>query len=659
MSIDRRYDLKRKARKLTDVAEDARALAERLGLEPVPVNYWLVDYDEMNALIAYDGFQTRYPHWRWGMAYDRQRKTDRFGAARAFEIVVNDEPAHAFLQESNSSADQKAVITHVEAHADFFANNRWYGLFAERVDAAAMLETHARRIESYMADPEIGRETVERWIDSVLTLVDTIDQHRAFEEAMPVSGGDEAPDDTPPLSDLAVSDEVKAAVFDDEWVEAYGEEEPSEEPVRDVLAYLRTHGRQYDEETGKAVPMEPWRQDVIDVLRAESYYFAPQKMTKVMNEGWAAFWESIMMGEEAFAGDDEFLLYAEHMALVLGSPGLNPYKLGKELWEHVEAVACRREVAERLLGVEGISVRNFHDAVDFERVRELLLPEPPLDSITPETVSDLSAVDASKVDRAALDRALSGELDFEGQPWRLLTYAGLAERHFALNKREKRGFLEAVERDDLERYARYQFEADRYDSVEEALADVDYAAGWDRMYEVRESHNDVTFLSEFLTPAFVREGSYFAYEHSYAADGNVVSSTDAEDVKKKLLLLFTNFGKPRIEVEDGNYDNRNELLLVHRYNGIQLDVDQAADTLERVFDLWGRPVNLKTIVKSVDENTKQTARRRGREPEAVEQGKLLRYDGEEFTVEELDWSEVEDIAADDVDYATKPEDWLG
>jgi len=163
----------------------------------------------------------------------------------------------------------------------------------------------------------------------------------------------------------------------------------------------------------------------------------------------------------------------------------------------------------------------------------------------------------------------------------------------------------------------------------------------------------------FLTPSFVREGGYFTYEHSYAADGNLVSSTDPEDVKKKLLLLFTNFGKPRIEVADGNYDNRNELLLVHRYNGIQLDVGQAADTLERVFDLWGRPVNLKTIVKAVDESVKQMARRRGREPDVEEEGMLLRYDGEEFTMEDLPWREVEDIAATDVDYATKPEDWLG
>jgi stage V sporulation protein R len=124
------------------------------------------------------------------------------------------------------------------------------------------------------------------------------------------------------------------------------------------------------------------------------------------------------------------------------------------------------------------------------------------------------------------------------------------------------------------------------------------------------------------------------------------------------MLQFTNFGKPTIAVHDGNYRNRNELLLAHHYNGVMLDVEQAKQVLERVFELWGRPVNLKTIVKELDEHDVEVARRRDREPEPEEQGKLIRYDGESFEVEDLDWSEVEDIAAADVDYDTKPEEWL-
>jgi stage V sporulation protein R len=168
----------------------------------------------------------------------------------------------------------------------------------------------------------------------------------------------------------------------------------------------------------------------------------------------------------------------------------------------------------------------------------------------------------------------------------------------------------------------------------------------------------VTFLDEFLTQEFVDENDYFTYEYTHTSRDYRVTSTDYRDVKKKLMLQFTNFGKPTVAVADGNYENRNELLLAHHYNGVMLDIQQAKDVLERVFELWGRPVNLKTIVKELDDHDVEVARRRDREPEAEEVGRLIRYDGESFETEELPWDEVENIAATDVDYDTKPDEWL-
>jgi len=671
MSFDR-YEAKREASKLQEPVDEARLLAEKLGLEPYPVNYWIVDYDEMNELIAYGGFQHRYPHWRWGMQYDKQQKQGQYGGGKAFEIVNNDNPSHAFLQESNELADQKAVITHVEAHADFFANNEWFGMFTDargddEVDAAAMLERHGRSIREYMSDPDVEQAEVERWIDNVLTLEDTIDQHQTF-SASHLLGGPDADDEeldddlAEKLSELDLSDEVLEEVFDEEWVEDQEGDGAAasfpETPEKDVIAFLREHGKRYDEEAGKAVEFEPWQRDVIEMLRAESYYFAAQKMTKVLNEGWAALWESVMMGEEAFAGADEFISYADHQARVLGSPGLNPYKLGKELWEYVENTTNRQEVLDKLLRVEGISWRNLADTVDFDDILEQLEPPEALTSITSDSLDDVAELPDEYVDREALDRAREGGVDVDKYPWKVLTYEGLARRHYSLTKRQNRGFLKRVGQSELERIGRYLFDDAVYESVDEALDDVDHARGWDRMREIRESHNDVTFLDEFLTQEFVDENEYFTYEYSQAAGQNRVASTDYEDVKKKLLLQFTNFGKPTIVVQDGNYNNRNELLLAHRYNGVMLDIDQAERTLERVFDLWGRPVNLMTIVKTVDEHDIEVAKRRNQEPEPEEQGLLIRYDGSTFEERELPWEEVEDIAASDVDYDTKPDEWL-
>jgi stage V sporulation protein R len=656
--------MQREADRLRDVVEAASALAERFGLDPYPVNYWVVDYDEMNELIAYGGFQDRYPHWRWGMQYDRQQKQSQFLGGKAFEIVNNDNPAHAFLQISNSLADQKAVITHVEAHADFFNNNEWFGLFADDPDAAAMLARHADTIEEYMHDPEIDRAEVEKWLDHALCLEDNIDQHAVYE---PVDLGAGAPDlETADideeLADLELSEEVKRQVFDDEWLEAQGDDEdgPSfpEEPEPDVLGFLRKHGKQYDDGAGKADEMEDWQKEILEILRREAYYFAAQKMTKIMNEGWAALFESKMMADENFAGEDEFITYADHMAKVLGAPGLNPYKLGMQLWEYIENTENRRHVAEHLLRIEGVTWRNFHDTVDTERVMDLLESDDVVAGIEGDSLDELDAADP-RIDADALERARDGEIDVERCPWKVLTYEGMAERHYSLGKPQYRGFLARISKSELERISRYMFDDSRYDDVEDALADVEYTVGWDRMREVRESHNDVTFLDEFLTQEFVDANDYFTYEYMHSSDDYRVTSTDHEDVKKKLMLQFTNFGKPTVVVADGNYENRNELLLDHRYNGVMLDIEQAKNTLERVFELWGRPVNLRTIVKEFDEHDIEVARRRDSEPEPTERGRLIRFDGMEFTEEELDWEEVEHLAATEVDYDTKPEEWLG
>ncbi len=48
---------------------------------------------------------------------------------------------------------------------------------------------------------------------------------------------------------------------------------------------------------------------------------------------------------------------------------------------------------------------------------------------------------------------------------------------------------------------------------------------------------------------------------------------------------------------DANYQNRGELLLVHAYEGVGLDLKRTQAVLENLHRLWGRPVHLKTLVE--------------------------------------------------------------
>ena len=60
--------------------------------------------------------------------------------------------------------------------------------------------------------------------------------------------------------------------------------------------------------------------------------------------------------------------------------------------------------------------------------------------------------------------------------------------------------------------------------------------------------------------------------------------------------MLTNHGQPFIYVKDGNYKNRGELFLWHRYEGIELKRDFAEDTLRHLVALWARPVHVETVM---------------------------------------------------------------
>jgi stage V sporulation protein R len=68
-------------------------------------------------------------------------------------------------------------------------------------------------------------------------------------------------------------------------------------------------------------------------------------------------------------------------------------------------------------------------------------------------------------------------------------------------------------------------------------------------------------------------------------------------VKQQLLSSLTNLGRPLIAVRDGNYRNRGELFLGHDYNGVELQMDYARDTLSNLHRLWTRPVHLETVLE--------------------------------------------------------------
>ena len=118
--------------------------------------------------------------------------------------------------------------------------------------------------------------------------------------------------------------------------------------------------------------------------------------------------------------------------------------------------------------------------------------------------------------------------------------------------------------------------------------------GREKVFEVRKVYNDVTFIDEFLTPEFCERMNLFAYAWNEGNRRYEIVDRSFEKVKSHLLFQLTNFGQPWIYVRDGNFLNRGELVLWHRYEGVPLRLDYAREVLEHLERVWRRPVHLET-----------------------------------------------------------------
>src|SRR5215475_9290407 len=161
---------------LRDVQEEIQGYAANFGLDFFPIIYEVLDYKTMNEVAAYGGFPTRYPHWRFGMDYEQLSKSYEWGMSKIYEMVINTNPAYAYLLEGNSLVDQKLVMAHVCAHVDFFKNNYFFSKTNRKmIDGMA---NHAARVRRHMA--RHGQDVVEDYIDTCLSLENLIDPMSAY-----------------------------------------------------------------------------------------------------------------------------------------------------------------------------------------------------------------------------------------------------------------------------------------------------------------------------------------------------------------------------------------------------------------------------------------------------------------------------------------------
>jgi stage V sporulation protein R len=154
-------------------------------------------------------------------------------------------------------------------------------------------------------------------------------------------------------------------------------------------------------------------------------------------------------------------------------------------------------------------------------------------------------------------------------------------------------------RDIEERWNKGQFGKD-WDECDDARAkrewDLQLGLGKQKLFEVRRIYNDIGFIDTFFTEDFCNRHQLFTYHYNERTGRYEIESREFQALKQKLLFMLTNFGQPTISVQDANYENRGALLLKHHYEGIELKLDEARDTIKNLYAVWKRPIYVETII---------------------------------------------------------------
>ena len=477
----------REGRQLPPELEEARqeieAIAQGYGLDFFETIFEMCTYEEINMIASYGGFPTRYPHWRFGMEYLQMQKSYEYGLSKIYEMVINTDPSYAYLMDCNLMVDQKLVMAHVFGHVDFFKHNLWFGHTNRKM--LDQMANHAAKVRAIM--DRQGQSTVEEFIDICLSIDNLVDPYvfHIKRRNRPSHEDIEEAELDRRVAKIPAKSYMDKHINPPEYLKAQekkkGEElrmlrSFPEEPVRDVMGFLLEHA-----------PISRWQRDILRIIYDEAMYFAPQGQTKIMNEGWATYWHTTMMTRNILC-DAEVVDYADHHSgTVHQRPGgLNPYKMGVELFRDIENRWNKGRFGKEWLDCEDPRVRDAWDT------------------------------------GANLGRA--------------------------------------------------------------------------KIFEVRQTHNDITFLDTFLNADFCREQGFFTTNFDPKTQRWVIDSREFDAVKQQLLQMLASRGTPRVYVVDANHENRHELRLHHQFEGLDIRLDWAATTLGNLAHIWGRSVHLDTII---------------------------------------------------------------
>jgi spore cortex formation protein SpoVR/YcgB (stage V sporulation) len=282
----------------------------------------------------------------------------------AYEIVINSNPCIAYLMEENTMTMQALVIAHASyGHNSFFKGNY---LFRTWTSADAIID-YLLFAKNYIAECEqrYGETEVELVLDSCHALMHYgVDSYKR----------------PPQLSAQRERERQRAreeylrSREDELWrtIPGYsGAEKRSQdrqfprEPQENLLYFIEKH----------APVLEPWKREIVRIVRKLAQYFYPQRQTQVMNEGWATFWHYTLLNtlyDQGYISDGAMIEFLQSHTNVVMQPefdspfynGINPYALGFAMMSDIRRM-CETPTDEDRHWFPEIAGSDWQKTLDF------------------------------------------------------------------------------------------------------------------------------------------------------------------------------------------------------------------------------------------------------------------------------------------------------
>lgn len=348
--------------------EEIRKIAVgEFGLDCYPNQIEVIASEQMLDAYASLGLPIGYPHWSYGKEFIRNEQDYRTGQrGLAYEIVINSNPCIAYLMEENSLPMQALVIAHAcYGHNSFFKGNY---LFRQWTSPDAIIDYMVfARNYVLQCEERYGPAEVEAVLDSCHALMSHgVDRYR---HPAPLSADEER-------ERQRERAEFAWKQYDEIWrtLPARGAGDAGRnrdapvypaEPQENLLYFIEKH----------APKLEPWKREVVRIVRKLAQYFYPQGLTKVMNEGWATFWHYTLLNRLFDKGlvDDGFMLewLTSHTGVIAqrgydqrGYGGLNPYALGFAMMNDIKRI-CEAPTDEDRQWFPDIAGSDWLKTLDF------------------------------------------------------------------------------------------------------------------------------------------------------------------------------------------------------------------------------------------------------------------------------------------------------